>query len=113
MTAWCDQVALVTGGARGIGRATARLLAQRGAAVCVNYAVHADAAKGLAEEINAGGGRAISVEADVADSSAVMAMVGRTEREFGPVTILVNNAGLSWRSTLDNYDPEHSPVCGG
>jgi NAD(P)-dependent dehydrogenase (short-subunit alcohol dehydrogenase family) len=106
MTAWCDQVALVTGGARGIGRATARLLAQRGAAVCVNYAVHADAAKGLAEEINAGGGRAISVEADVADSSAVMAMVGRTEREFGPVTILVNNAGLSWRSTLDNYDPE-------
>jgi NAD(P)-dependent dehydrogenase (short-subunit alcohol dehydrogenase family) len=72
----------------------------------VNYAVHADAAKGLAEEINAGGGRAISVEADVADSSAVMAMVGRTEREFGPVTILVNNAGLSWRSTLDNYDPE-------
>jgi NAD(P)-dependent dehydrogenase (short-subunit alcohol dehydrogenase family) len=106
MTFWRGQVALVTGGARGIGRATARLLAQRGAVVCVNYAVHADAAKGLAEEINVGGGRAISVKADVADSSAVTAMVDHTERELGPVTILVNNAGLSWRSTLDNYDPE-------
>ena len=54
MTGWRDQVALVTGGARGIGRATARLLARRGAAVCVNYAAHADAADGLAGEIAAG-----------------------------------------------------------
>jgi NAD(P)-dependent dehydrogenase (short-subunit alcohol dehydrogenase family) len=44
---WRDQVAVVTGGARGLGRATARLLAQRGAAVCVNYAEHADAAEAL------------------------------------------------------------------
>src|ERR1700724_3116110 len=55
---WRDQVALVTGGARGIGRATARLLAQLGAAVCMNYAAHADAADGLAAEIVAGGRRA-------------------------------------------------------
>ena len=106
MTAWRDQVALVTGGARGIGQATARLLAQRGAAVCLNYATHADAADGLASEIAAGGGRAISVMADVADPSAVEAMVTRTEKELGPVTILVNNAGVSWRGTLDTYDPE-------
>ena len=60
MISWPEQVALVTGGARGIGRATARLLAQRGAAVCVNYAVHGDAADRLAEDIVSGGGRAIS-----------------------------------------------------
>jgi NAD(P)-dependent dehydrogenase (short-subunit alcohol dehydrogenase family) len=106
MSAWRDQVALVTGGARGIGRATARLLAQRGAAVCVNYAAHAEAADRLAGEIAAGSGRAISVMADVADPSAVEAMVARTERELGPVTILVNNAGVSWQGTLDTYDRE-------
>ena len=56
---WCDQVAVVTGGARGLRRATARLLAQRGAAVCVNYAEHADAAEELTAEITAAGvGRA-------------------------------------------------------
>ena len=66
MTTWRDQVALVTGGARGIGRATARLLAKRGAAVCVNYAAHAEAAEGLAAEIIAAGGRAIAAMADVA-----------------------------------------------
>jgi NAD(P)-dependent dehydrogenase (short-subunit alcohol dehydrogenase family) len=61
------QVAVVTGGSRGIGQATARLLAQRGAAVCVNYAVHADAAEALVAEITTAGGRAIAVVADVAD----------------------------------------------
>ena len=54
---WRDQVAVVTGGARGLGRATAWLLAQRGAAVCVNYAAHGDAAKALIAEIAAPGGR--------------------------------------------------------
>ena len=106
MTTWRDQVALVTGGARGIGRSTARLLAQRGAAVCVNYAAHADAADELVGEIAADGGRAISAMADVAEASAVEAIVARTEKELGPVTILVNNAGVSWQATLDTYDPE-------
>ena len=103
---WHDQVAVVTGGARGIGRATARLLARNGASICVNYAVHGDAAEALVAEIAAVGRRAIAVAADVADSGAVEAMIARTERELGPVSILVNNAGVSWRGTLDTYDRE-------
>jgi 3-oxoacyl-[acyl-carrier protein] reductase len=106
MMTWRDQVALVTGSARGIGRATARLLANRGAAVCVNYSAHAEAAEGLAAEIIATGGRAIVAMADVAEAAAVEAMVARAEKELGPVTILVNNAGVSWPGTLDTYDPE-------
>jgi len=101
---WRDQVALVTGSGRGIGRATAKLLAQRGAAVGVNYAAHAAAAEQLVAEITGAGGRAIAVAADVADAAAVTAMVSRTEKELGPLTILVNNAGVSWRGMLDDYD---------
>src|SRR5216117_1787865 len=96
---WREQVAVVTGGARGLGRATARLLAQRGAAVCVNYAAQADAAAALVDEIAAAGGRAIAVKADVAEAAAVEAMIARTERELDPVTILVNNAGVAWQGT--------------
>jgi 3-oxoacyl-[acyl-carrier protein] reductase len=81
-------------------------LAQRGAAVCVNYAAQADAAQALVDEIQGDGGRAIAAMADVAESAAVEAMVARTEKELGPVTILVNNAGISWRGTLDTYDSE-------
>src|SRR6266481_3821272 len=106
MMEWRDQVAVVTGGARGLGRATAWLLARRGAAVCVNYAAHGDAAEALIAEIAAAGGRAIAVAADVAEVAAVEAMVGRTETELGPVTILVNNAGVAWQGTLDTYDRE-------
>ncbi len=106
MMEWRDQVAVVTGGARGLGRATARLLAQRGAAVCVNYVAHADAAQTLIAEIAAAGGRAIAVAADVGDAAPVEAMIARTEAELGPVTILVNNAGVAWQGTLDSYDHE-------
>jgi NAD(P)-dependent dehydrogenase (short-subunit alcohol dehydrogenase family) len=104
MMEWRNQVAVVTGGARGLGRATARLMAQRGAAVCVNYAAQADAAETLVAEIATAGGRAIAVAADVGESAAVEAMVARTEAELGPVTILVNNAGMAWQGTLDTYD---------
>jgi 3-oxoacyl-[acyl-carrier protein] reductase len=94
---WLNQVAVGTGGARGLGRATARLLARRGAAVCVNYNAHADEAEAVVAEIATGGGRAIAVAADVADSAALDAVVARAEAELGPVTILVNNAGVAWQ----------------
>jgi 3-oxoacyl-[acyl-carrier protein] reductase len=103
---WRDQVAVVTGGARGLGRATARLLAERGAAVCVNYAAQRDAADALVAEIAGTGGRAIAVAADVAEAKAVEAMVARAQAELGPVSILVNNAGVSWQGTLDTFDRE-------
>jgi NAD(P)-dependent dehydrogenase (short-subunit alcohol dehydrogenase family) len=72
--------------------------ANRGAAVCVNYSAHAEAAEGLAAEIIATGGRAMVAMADVAEAAAVEAMVARAEKELGPVTILVNNAGMSWQA---------------
>jgi NAD(P)-dependent dehydrogenase (short-subunit alcohol dehydrogenase family) len=68
----------------------------------LNYAAHADAADRLATD----GGRAISAMADVAETAAIDAVVARIEKELGPLTILVNNAGVSWRGTLDTYDPE-------
>jgi len=106
MMEWSNQVAVVTGGSRGIGRASALLLARRGVAVCVNYVGHADAAEAVAGEINAAKGRAIAVPADVADSGAVQSMINRVSAELGPVTILVNNAGISRQATLDSHDSE-------
>ena len=60
----------------------------------------------MVADITGAGGRAIAVAADVADAAAVAAMVSRTEKELGPVTILVNKAGVAWRGTLEEYDAE-------
>jgi NAD(P)-dependent dehydrogenase (short-subunit alcohol dehydrogenase family) len=102
---WREQVAVVTGASRGLGRAAARLLARRGAAVGVNFAAQGAAAEALVAEIVAAGSRAIALGADVADAAAVEAMMARAEAELGPITILVNNAGIAWQGTLDTYDP--------
>jgi len=105
MTGWTEQIAIVTGGSRGIGRAIARALAARGAAICINYATRAVEAEAAAGEIAATGGRVIAFQADVADADAVARMVTRTDAELGPVSILVNNAGVSSPATLESYDP--------
>jgi len=67
MADWTDQVAIVTGSSRGIGRAIARALATRGAGVCINYATSAAEADAAANEIAETGGRVIAIQADVAD----------------------------------------------
>lgn len=98
---------IVTGGGRGIGAATARLAAARGYAVCVNYMADAAAAETLAGEINDGGGRAVALQADVADEEAVERLFAEAERRLGPVTALVNNAGLTGLSgRLDAVEGE-------
>ena len=102
---WSGQVAIVTGGSRGIGRAISRALASRGAAVCVNYTARAAEAEALVAEISAAGGRAIAVQADVSDADAVARLVAHAGADLGPVSVLVNNAGVAAPATLDTYDP--------
>lgn len=94
-----DQTALVTGGARGIGAAICRALADVGMSVAVNYASSSDAAESLVRELLATGVRAMSVQADVGDMEQVENMVRSVTRELGPVHCLVNNAGIT-RDTL-------------
>lgn len=103
---WNTQTALVTGGARGLGRAISRALAAKGAAVGINYTSRPDAAEALVAEIRAQGGRAMAVQADVADARAVNAMATRVTAELGPISILVNNAGIAWSATLETFEPE-------
>ena len=87
--------ALVTGGSRGIGRAIAIKLASEGAAVAINYAGNAKAAEEVKSIIEAAGGKAIIVQADVSNGESVDAMIKEVVDTFGGIDILVNNAGIT------------------
>ena len=98
-------VAIVTGGGRGIGAATSRLAAERGYAVCVNFLRNREAADALVAQIRNGGGRALAVAGDVAREADVIRLFDAAQAEFGPVTALVNNAGILERQTrLDDME---------
>jgi len=89
-----QRVLLVTGGSRGIGAATARLAAQRGWAVAVNYAANSGAADEVVRSIEAAGGTACAVQADVSDEQQVQRMFRAVDDRLGRLTDLVNNAGV-------------------
>src|SRR5215207_7355780 len=91
--------AIVTGGTRGIGKAIALELAQRGANVAFNYAKSADEAEKMRAEIEASGVKAFAAQCDVANTEASADFVKQAQTEFGTIDFLVNNAGIT-RDTL-------------
>jgi 3-oxoacyl-[acyl-carrier protein] reductase len=107
------QVAIVTGASRGIGKAIAQALAQEGAKIVINYASSATAAEDLVEEIQAMGGEAIALKANISQPEAVETLIKAVMDKWGRVDILVNNAGITkdtlllrmkledWQSVID------------
>lgn len=93
-----SRIALVTGASRGIGAATARLLAAHGAAVAVNYHQSREAAQAVVDDITGGGGRAIAVQADVRDEAQARTMVEQAS-SLGPIDVLVLNAAIDFPVT--------------
>ena len=100
-----DQIAIVTGGASGIGQATARRLAGEGAAVVIAD-VNGEGAGGVARSISEGGGRAIALQVDVTDAPGVRAMTEQTIAAFGKIDILVSNAGWDRAGPFADTDEE-------
>jgi 3-oxoacyl-[acyl-carrier protein] reductase len=100
------KVALVTGGSRGIGRATALMLAQAGADVAVNYQNRLDAAEEVAQSIEALGRRALAIEADVSDEARVSHLVEETVQKLGGLDVLVANAGVWKRAPVRDMSAE-------
>lgn len=101
------KTALITGSSRGIGRAVAAQLASDGYAVCVNFIERRDKAEELVKKLEAEGREAMCFQADVADSGAVNAMVKAVEERFGPVTLLVNNAGIAKQCLFQDMSHEY------
>jgi len=100
-----NNVLIVTGGSRGIGAATALLAAERGYAVCVNYRKNRDAADQVVSKIQAAGGKALAVAADVASESEVVRLFETVDAQMGPLAGLVNNAGvLETQARVEHMD---------
>src|SRR2546421_3131960 len=108
MSRLVNQVALVTGGSRGIGRAIAKRLAADGASVAITYAKDAKAASAVVKAIELEGGKAVAIQADAADVEAVKAAVEKTVATFGRLDVLVNNAGTAIPKTFEETTLEEN-----
>lgn len=106
MTTQISRGAIVTGGSRGIGAAIAKRLARDGFAVTVNYGHDGAAADAVIGEIGSAGGRAIAVQADLGDATGMRTLFDATERAFGGVDVLVNNAGTMPLSAIADADDD-------
>jgi 3-oxoacyl-[acyl-carrier protein] reductase len=101
MSKLINKVALVTGGSRGIGAAIAKRLAADGANVAITYTKGADAASSVVKAIEQTGRKAIAIQADATDADAVGSAVEKTVSTFGPIDVLVNNAGTAIPKTFE------------
>lgn len=99
-----NRVALVTGGSGGIGSQLSLRLGQAGAAVAVHYGSNRGAAKQVADRVVDGGGRAVSLPADLSDAEATAGLIDAVEERLGPVDVLVANAGLSRPGSYEEID---------
>ena len=95
---------LITGGASGIGAATARLAARRGHKIAINYRSREAAARKVVADIAAKGGQAVALPADMAREADIVRLFEEAERALGPITHLVNSAGIGGRTRVDEYD---------
>ena len=100
------KVALVTGSSRGIGRAIAERLARDGAAVAINYAGNQSEAEAVVRGIEAGGGRAVAIQADLSRVAEIGRLFAELDRQLGRLDILVNNAGIGALKPLAEVDEE-------
>lgn len=101
------KVALVTGASKGIGASIALELAAQGAAVAVNYSGSKDGADKVVAEIKKAGGNAIAVQANVADPDSIGPLIDTVAKQLGPISILVNNAGIYDFAPIEAVTPEH------
>jgi len=104
------KVALVTGGSRGIGAASARALADEGADVAISYSASADKAEAVVRDLMARGVRAKAFKADQADSAQVERLVQDVAKEFGHLDILINNAGVAVSGAVDDPNGDTSAL---
>jgi len=89
-----QNVVVITGASRGIGAATAELFAEKDYAVCINYKTNAQAADSVAEKLRSRGAKVITAQADVSSEAEVVRLFNRVDAELGPISTLVNNAGI-------------------